>query len=55
MFGDKTMFGQNELTVGDNGRIFIPASTKREVGEELVLLYNDELKIYEIYSISKLE
>lgn len=54
MFGEKPMFGQTELTVGDKGRIFIPASTKREPGEELVLLYNAELNVYEIYSISKL-
>lgn len=54
MFGEKPMFGQNELTICDKGRIFIPASTKRETGEELVLLYNEELKVHEIYSVSKL-
>ena len=54
MFGEKPMFGQSELTLGDKGRIFIPASTKRESGEELVLLYNEELNVYEIYSVNKL-
>lgn len=55
MFGEKPIFGQNELTVCDKGRIFIPAHTKREPGEELVLLYNNDLKLYEIYSSKLLE
>lgn len=55
MFGDKPIFGQNELTVDSKGRIFIPASTKREPGEELVLIDNKDLGVYEIYSTLKLK
>ena len=55
MFGEENLFGQNELTVDKKGRIFVPAYTKREVGEELLLLYNDDLNLYEIYSARKLE
>jgi len=55
MFGEKAIFGQSELTPDNKGRIFIPVYTQREAGEELVLLYNAELKLYEIYSVSKLE
>lgn len=55
MFGEKSILGQTELNVDNKGRIFIPANTKREAGEELVLIYNEDLNIYEIYSITKLE
>lgn len=55
MFGEKPIFGQNELTVDSKGRIFIPASTKREPGEELVLIDNKDLGVYEIYSVLKLK
>jgi len=55
MFGEKPLFGQNELTVCEKGRIYIPTYTKREPGEELVLLYNSDLKLHEIYSSKLLE
>ncbi|MBR6690475.1 MAG: hypothetical protein IKL65_04015 [Bacilli bacterium] len=55
MFGEKPMFGQNEIKVDEKGRIFIPAYTKREPGEELVLMYNENLKLHEIYSVQKLD
>ncbi|MBQ2946219.1 MAG: hypothetical protein IJE04_00015 [Bacilli bacterium] len=55
MFGEKPIFGQSELTVDSNGRIFIPATTKREPGEELVLIDNKDLGVYEIYSVLKLK
>ena len=54
MFGEKEIFGQTELKIDSKGRFFIPATTKREPGEELVLLYNEQFNIYEIYSIKKL-
>lgn len=55
MFGEKPIFGQSELTVDKKGRIFIPANTKREPGEQLVLINNKDLGVYEIYSIDKLK
>lgn len=55
MFGEDAIFGQSELNIDSKGRIFIPINTKREVGEDLVLLYNKNLNLYEIYSIKKLE
>lgn len=55
MFGEKPIFGQNEITIDNNGRMFVPANTKREAGEELVLLYNENLKLYEMYSVEKLK
>ena len=55
MFGETGIFGQHELSIDSKGRIAIPVNTKREEGEELVLLYNDELKVYEIYSSRRLE
>lgn len=55
MFGDKPIFGQTELKIDEKGRMFIPANTNREVGEELVLLSNKNLNLYEIYSIAKLK
>lgn len=55
MFGDKPMFGKIELNIDEKNRIIIPVSTNREIGEELLLLYNKELKIYEIYGLKRLE
>ena len=55
MFGDKPMFGQIELSIDDKNRIAIPESTNREISEELLLLYNKELKIYEIYGVKRFE
>lgn len=55
MFGENPMFGQNEIKVDPKGRIFIPTSTKREPGEELVLIHNENLGVYEIYSVLKLK
>ena len=53
MFGEESILGRNELTVDKKGRIFIPADTKREQGESLVLVYNKDLETYEIYSSNK--
>lgn len=55
MFGEKPIFGQSELKIDSKGRIFIPANTKREIGEELVLIFNSNLHVYEIYSVDKLK
>ena len=55
MFGDKPMFGQIELNIDNKNRIIIPESTNREPGEELLILDNKELKIYEIYGVKRLE
>ena len=55
MFGEKPIFGQSELTIDTKGRMFIPASTKREKNEELVLINNKDLGVYEIYSVLKLK
>lgn len=54
MFGEKPIFGQTELTIDNKGRIYIPTNTKREPGEELLLIYNSISNFYEIYGISKL-
>ena len=55
MFGDKPMFGQIELSIDDKNRITIPSNTNRKPNDELLLLYNKELKIYEIYGVKRLE
>ena len=54
MFGEEALLGQAELAIDNKGRFFIPATTKREKGEDLVLLYNPDLKVYEIYSIKRI-
>lgn len=54
MFGEELILGQTEMSVDDKSRVVIPASTKREVGEKLILIYDESLEIYEIYSINKL-
>ncbi|MBE6138941.1 MAG: hypothetical protein E7174_00325 [Firmicutes bacterium] len=55
MFGEKPLFGQVEISVDKKGRICIPATTKREPGEELVILYNKQFDVHEIYSVKSLE
>ena len=55
MFGEKPLFGQVEISVDKKGRICIPATTKREPGEDLVILYNEQFDLYEIYSVKSLE
>lgn len=55
MFGEEAIFGINETKLDDKGRFVIPVHTKREEGEELVLLYNANLNVYEVYSKIKLK
>ena len=55
MFGDKPMFGKTKLIIDDEIRIVLPEYTNSEPGEELIILNNRELKIYEIYSMKRLE
>lgn len=54
MFGEELMLGQIEMSIDYKGRVIIPVSTKREVGEKLILIHDESLDIYEIYSLSKL-
>lgn len=53
MFGEKPLYGKDELKVDIKGRIFLPKYTKREKGDELVLLFDKETSKYEIYSIKR--
>ena len=55
MFGDKPIFGQTILNIDSKNRIIVPIYTNREYGEELLLLYNKDFDIYEIYSTKRLE
>lgn len=53
MFEDKQLYGKDELKIDTKGRIFLPKYTKREPGDELVIVYNKEISKYEIYSIKR--
>lgn len=53
MFGEKPLYGIDELKVDIKGRIFLPKYTKREQGDELVLLYDKKTSKYEIYSVKR--
>ena len=55
MFGDIPIIGKNEVNVDSKGRIFIPAYTKREKGETLVLCKDNDLNIHVIYSFKRIE
>ena len=55
MFGDIPIIGKNEVNVDSKGRIFIPAYTKREKGETLVLCKDNDLNIHVIYSSKRIE
>jgi len=55
MFGENALLGQKKLTIDEKGRIFVPAETKREVGEMLVLAYDEDVNSYKIFSYSTVE
>jgi len=55
MFGEEAIFGQAQINIDSKGRIFLPSFTSKEAGDELVLVYDDTLGVYEIYSASALK
>lgn len=55
MFGDKILLGQSDIVIDDKSRMFLPARTNREKGDNLVLLYDSTLECYKIYSVSAIE
>ena len=50
MFGEDVLLGNSQTNLDHKGRLFLPVNTKREVGENLILLYDSELNIYRLYS-----
>jgi len=50
MFGEKSIYGQKEVTLDNKGRIILPANTKREKGDNLILVYDEDISAYEILS-----
>ena len=48
MFGEEAMFGQTELKIDSKTRLIIPAYTKREEGDKLILVEDTDLNIYRI-------
>lgn len=54
MFGEEALLGKFELTIDTKNRLTIPSTTKREVGEKLVIIKDNDLNIYNIYSESKI-
>ena len=55
MIGDNILLVQWEVVKDSKNRIVIPMETGREPNEELVLTYNKELGIYEVYSKRNIE
>ena len=56
MFGDKNnIYGQFNLSIDEKNRIFLPPSTNREIGEELVLSYDKDLEIFKIFTLEKFD
>ena len=53
MFGENAILGQDEVSIDEKHRIILPASTRREKGEKLILLFDKEVEKYKIYSIKK--
>lgn len=54
MFGEEALLGKFELTIDTKNRLTIPTLTKREVGENLVIVKDTDLNVYRIYSESKI-
>ena len=51
MFGEEAMFGQTELKIDNKTRLIIPAYTKREEGDKLILVEDADLNIYRILKL----
>ena len=49
MFGDNLLVGVHQYKIDSKGRMFLPASTGREYGEKVYLVYDNELETYAIY------
>lgn len=54
MFGEEALLGKFDLTIDTKNRLTIPTLTKREVGENLVIVKDPDLNVYRIYSESKI-
>lgn len=50
MFADEMMVNQAETRTDEKGRLIIPVWTNREPSENLILLKDEELNIYRLYS-----
>ena len=55
MFGEEKMFGQTEVSVDEKNRFVLPLFTKREQGDNLVLVEDNDLNIFRIYHIDAIE
>lgn len=55
MFGDETLIGLSKVNVDCKGRMFLPAKTKREKGDKLVLVYDKDIDKYIIYKLEDIE
>ncbi len=50
MFAEKPLYGIKEIAIDDKGRIMLPKFTKRETGDELILLFDSKTSQYKIYN-----
>lgn len=53
MFGENVLFGRKEVSFDDKGRMVVPAQTKREKGDQLVLVYDKDLDTHKLYSVKR--
>lgn len=52
MFGEESMYGQKEVSIDEKGRMLLPAYTKREKGDKLFLIYDEDICLYQIFNFS---
>lgn len=50
MFGDEEIYGQFIIPIDDKNRISLPKVTKRENGDILNIVYDEDLELYRIYN-----
>ena len=50
MFGEESIYGQNEVSLDSKKRIILPANTKREKGDTLLLVKDHDISLYEIFN-----
>lgn len=55
MFGEENMYGQSEQIVDSKQRIFLPVSTKREEGDNLALIQDQDFDVYRIYKTQRVD
>ena len=54
MFGEEKFFGKSEHIIDDKTRLSLPTSTKRETGEKILIIKDNDLDIFKLYNVEEI-